>query len=357
MTEISQWASHYRSTQQKLSEHNSRLAQDKAREDDITYAQNSNTGSPHATAAFEEFAIEQLQSLLQYDFSPKEVSNAIAAAFCREKKPEDSWYTFTCAYLSAAEYTGNERLSQRLAQLLLELCLRPQARNELGVDMEMHKNIPFSDPPKIRPDELIVGATGLRYFTDAPWISMLVGEAWNSKKIQTYRKGFSTSRNIDSLPGLATVSPYAGDLDVMRLRFSNLNVFLAHLALLGASVDDSPFGTWPETFGLTAIANALETADQETSDADVRMAAKWFQICGKAIYDKSDWGFGDEVTLPGSEGELWKARKRDDDSADARWDFWVLRASELAVSTNTNKGVPEAATDCMREISNASKTE
>lgn len=356
MTDTSAWASQYKSTQQNLCTHNSRLAQEKAHEDNITYAQNSNTGSPHATAAFEDFAIKQLQSLLQCDSSPKEVSNAIAAAFCREKRPEDAWYTFTCAYLSAAEYTGDERLSQRLAQLLLELCLQPQARNELGVDMEMHKNIPFSDPPKIKPGELIVGATGLRYFTDAPWISMVFGEAWNGMVIQTCQKGLSTFRKIDSLTGPTTVSPSAKDIDVTRIRFFNLNVFLAHLALLGASVDDSPFGTWPETFGLTAIANALETADQETSDADVHIAAKWFQICGKAIYDKSDWGFGDEGTPPGSEGELWKARKCDDDSADARWDFWVLRASELATSTNTNTGVPEAATDCMRQISDASKT-
>jgi hypothetical protein len=353
MTDNSQWASQYRSTQQKLREHNSRLVKEKAREDNITYAQNSNTEPPHAISAFEDFAIEKLQSLLQCDSSPREVSNAIAATFCHEKKPEDSWYTFTCAYLSAAEYTSDERLSQRLAQLLLELCLRPQARNELGEDMEMHRNIPFGNPPKIKPGELIVGATGLRYFTDAPWISMVVGEVWNGKMIQKWP---STSRKFDSLPDAATVSPYAKDLDAVRVRFSNLNVFLAYLALVGASVDDSPCGTWPETFGLEAIANALETADQESSDADVRIAAKWFQICGKAIYDNSNWGLGDEVTPSGSEGELWKARKRDDDSADVRWNFWLLRASDLAVSTNTNKGVPEAATDCMRQISNASKT-
>lgn len=96
--------------------------------------------------------------------------------------------------------------------------------------------------------------------------------------------------------------------------------------LVGASVEGSPSGTWPGTFGLTAIANALETADQETSDVDVRTAAEWFQICGEAIYNKSDWGFEEEETPPGSESELWKARKLDDDSADARWDFWALRA-------------------------------
>lgn len=152
----------------------------------------------------------------------------------------------------------------------------------------MHKNIPFSDPPETKPGELIVSATGLRYFTDAPWISVEVGEAWNGKVIQNYQMVLSTSRKIDSLPGPATVSPHTEDLDASRVRSSNLNVFLAHLALVRASVDDSPFGSWPETFGLTAIANALETADQETSDADVRMAAKWFQMCGKAIYDKSD---------------------------------------------------------------------
>ncbi|GAB7327573.1 hypothetical protein MBLNU13_g11429t2 [Cladosporium sp. NU13] len=132
MTVISAWASQYRSTQQKLREQNSRLAQEKDREDHITYVQNPNTESPHATATFEDFAIKQLQSLLQCDSSPKEVSNAIAAAFCREKKREDSWHTFTCAYLSAAEYTGNERPSRRLAQLLLELFFASSGTQRTG---------------------------------------------------------------------------------------------------------------------------------------------------------------------------------------------------------------------------------
>lgn len=146
------------------------------------------------------------------------------------------------------------------------------------------------------------------------------------------------------------------NLDLVRDRFTNLNVFLAHLALAGTSVEESPFGTWPETFGLMAIANGLETPDRETPDDHVRVAVKWFQICGRVLYDRPDWGLYDDGSLDGPKGRLWKVKEWEDDSADARWDFWVQRASELATSTNANKGVWEAAKECLRQISNVSTT-
>lgn len=164
------------------------MAEQSTREHDSKYAQDSNTEAPQTTATFEQFVDFQLRALLQSDSSPKETSDAIATSFCRQQKPEDCFYTFTWALLSAAQDTDDARLSQSLAQLMLELCLRPQARNESGVDIEIQANNSCKGPLRIRPGEPLVDATGLRYFCDAPWFSMNVGEAWNGKAPQAHAK-------------------------------------------------------------------------------------------------------------------------------------------------------------------------
>lgn len=122
------------------------------------------------------------------------------------------------------------------------------------------------------------------------------------------------------------------------------------------TVDDFPFGTWPESYGLITIADALETHDQGTSEDNIRAAAEWFRICGRAIYKKSNWGLGDGGPLSGWEGEIWKARKCEDDSANARWDLWMQRAYELSAMMDTDEEVREAAKDCLRHLSNVSST-
>jgi hypothetical protein len=163
-------------------------------------------------------------------------------------------------------------------------------------------------------------------------------------------------KSVDGFSGPRTTGPYGDGLDLKRIRFANLNAFLAHLTLAGMAVDDFPFGTWPESFGLSTIADAPETHDQGRSDDYIRAAASWFSICGKAIYDKSDWGLETNGVFAGYEGGTWKARKREDDSADVRWGLWIQRAFELAAMMDTDEGVREAARICLREISNASGT-
>ena len=122
------------------------------------------------------------------------------------------------------------------------------------------------------------------------------------------------------------------------------------------AVEDFPFGTWPQSFGLWTIAEALETHDQGKSEDWISAAAHWFQICGKAIYDNSDWGLDPDGAISGYEGQIWKARRREDDSADARWDLWMQRASELSAITDLDEGAREAARDCLREMSSVSGT-
>ena len=68
------------------------------------------------------------------------------------------------------------------------------------------------------------------------------------------------------------------------------------------AVEDFPFGTWPQSFGLWTIAEALETHDQGKSEDWISAAAHWFQICGKAIYDNSDWGLDPAGAIAGYEG-------------------------------------------------------
>lgn len=164
------------------------MTEQSTREHDSKYMQDPSTKAPEATTTFEQFVDFQLQALLQSDTSPKETSDAIATSFCRQQKPEDCFYTFTWALLSATQDTDDARLSRLLTQLMLELCLRPQARNESGVDIEIQANNPYKNPLVIKPGEPLVDATGLRYFSDAPWFSVNAGEAWNGKAPQAHTK-------------------------------------------------------------------------------------------------------------------------------------------------------------------------
>jgi hypothetical protein len=63
------------------------------------------------------------------------------------------------------------------------------ARNESGEDIELNRNSPFGDPPKIGPGEPIVSSIGLRYFADAPEFGLYIREAWNGKSILTRKYG------------------------------------------------------------------------------------------------------------------------------------------------------------------------
>lgn len=172
MADMFAWENQYRSTTLEFRESINRSAQD------------SDAKSPPVIDGFEDFTIIQLQELFQSNSSPKETSDAIAASFCRQKKPEECWYAFNSAFMSAAEYTDDDGVQKRLVQLILELCRRPIARNESGVDMELNRNRPFGDPPKIKPGEPIISSIGrLRYFADAPGFGLYIREAWNGKSI------------------------------------------------------------------------------------------------------------------------------------------------------------------------------
>ena len=172
MADMFAWENQYRSTPLEFRESINRSAQD------------SDAKSPPVIDGFEDFTIIQLQELFQSNSSPKETSDVIAALFCRQKKPEECWYAFNSAFMSAAEYTDDDGVQKRLVQLILELCRRPVARNESGVDMELNRNRPFGDPPKIKPGEPIISSIGrLRYFADAPGFGLYIREAWNGKSI------------------------------------------------------------------------------------------------------------------------------------------------------------------------------
>jgi len=172
---MSTWASEYRS-----------FLQQRPRDHNHAFGRGSEPKASQAIDQFANFVVDQLQTLFQSNSSPKEVSDAIAASFCRELKPEACWDEFRCAFISAAEHSNDDGVLQSLVQLILELCRRPAARNESGEDMELSTYDRFGNTPKIRPGEPIVSQHGLRYFTDAPWFTMDFREAWKGKTAQMY---------------------------------------------------------------------------------------------------------------------------------------------------------------------------